>query len=205
VKRAVAELTQAGAIEHLATGWAGQKAVYKLTLGSARIIDDDESTPEEMGGLIDPPVGGPTSPPMGGPSGPKRGASQAPPRNQEEPLDEREEDQGVDLPTTSHPPRATAETTKPDSSTRPAKCPTHGLGGGLRPDGLPECTLCRVELRRASGPPDPDPPPLPPRRARCPYGVPLVGAECGCAPCLQDAKERARVAPVIDLRTRRPA
>lgn len=102
VKRAVAELTEAGAIEHLKTGWAGQNAVYRLTLMRTRPV----SGPDRMGGLISPPEGGPTSPPMGGPWSTERGASEAPPRNQEEPIEERgEEKSEVDLTTTSHPPR----------------------------------------------------------------------------------------------------
>lgn len=102
VKRAIAELTEAGAIEHLATGWAGQNAVYRLTLKRSESPPDAD----EMGGLIGPPKGGPTSPPMGGPSGPKRGASEAPPRNHEEPIEERSEEEEAEVSTTSHPPRA---------------------------------------------------------------------------------------------------
>lgn len=104
VKRAVAELTEAGAIEHLATGWAGQNAVYRLTLNRSKAA----SGPKEMGGLIGPPKGGPTSPPMGGPSGTEWGASEAPPRNHKEPLEERGEEEGAAVSTSSHPPRATA-------------------------------------------------------------------------------------------------
>lgn len=108
VKRAVAELTDAGAIRHLQAGWAGQNAVYRLTLDRARARDENQSGPEPMGGPTSPPEGGPTSPPMGGPSGTEWGAPEAPPRNQEELPDEREEEEVVDLSTTSHPPRATA-------------------------------------------------------------------------------------------------
>lgn len=194
VKRAVAELTEAGAIQHLRTGWAGQNAVYRLTLQRAASIDDSQSAPEEMGGLIDPPMGGPTSPPMGGPNVPEWGASQAPPRNQEEPLKERGEEQGVDLQTTSHAPRVADEPTNPESSPRPAKCPTHGLGGGVRPDGLPECTFCRREQR--TGPPEPDPPPN--RPGRCDH-TPLPGKD-RCRICAAE-----RIAPVIRLDSRRPA
>lgn len=95
VKRALAELTEAGAIKHLQAGWAGQNAVYRLTLER-----------REMGGPTSPPKGGLRSPPMGGPSGSKRGASKTPPRNQEETQDERWKEEVADLQTASHPPRA---------------------------------------------------------------------------------------------------
>jgi hypothetical protein len=74
VKRAVAELTEAGAIEHLATGWAGQNAVYRLTL------DRSNSTTgtDLMGGSYDPPEGGPTDPPMGGRNATEWGVSATP-------------------------------------------------------------------------------------------------------------------------------
>jgi hypothetical protein len=101
VKRAVAELTEAGAIDHIATGWAGQNAVYRLTLSRPGSTVDSA----EMGGLIGPPKGGRTSPPMGGQNGPEWGAAQTPPRNQEEPIEERGEEEGADLQTASHPPR----------------------------------------------------------------------------------------------------
>jgi hypothetical protein len=96
VKRALAELTEAGAIRHLQSGWAGQNAVYRLTLDG-----------EKKGGLKSPPKGGPKSPPMGGPSGTEWGVSETPPRNHEELLEEREEEEVVDLWTASHPPHAT--------------------------------------------------------------------------------------------------
>lgn len=100
VARAVAELTEAGAIDHLATGWAGQNAVYKLTL--------DRSNGIGMGGLKDHPVDGSTDHPMDGPSGTEWVAPETTPRNQEEPLKERDEEEVVDVPTTSHAPRVAA-------------------------------------------------------------------------------------------------
>jgi hypothetical protein len=93
VKRAVAELTEAGAIEHLATGWAGQNAVYRLTLDRAGSAVE----PTEMGGPTNPPMGGLMSPPMGGRSGTERGVVETPPRNQEELQEERREEEGVDV------------------------------------------------------------------------------------------------------------
>lgn len=104
VKRAVAELSQAGAIQHVQGGWAGQNSVYRLTLEGARSVD----APQEKGGLKSPPKGGRTSPPMGGPSGTEWGAPETPPRNQEEVQSELDEEEVVDLPSTSHPPREAA-------------------------------------------------------------------------------------------------
>jgi len=131
VKRAVAELSEAGAIEHVASGWAGQNAVYRLTLNRSRPAVE----PTEMGGLIGPPKGGRTSPPMGGQSATERGVAEAPPRNQEEPIREREEEEGVAVSTTSHPPRVT-----PPSN----RCPNHPIRLKPRADGLNPCPLCRA-------------------------------------------------------------
>lgn len=108
VKRAVAELSEAGAIQHLRSGWAGQNAVYRLTLGNAQAVEDD-SEPEEMGGLIDPPVGGLTSPPSGGPVNVNEGGLSGPPKeHKDERLELAEEKSVVALSTTSHPPRVAA-------------------------------------------------------------------------------------------------
>lgn len=103
-----------------------------------------------------------------------------------------------DLGTAGHPSRATAEEPpNPEPPPRPAKCPTHGLGGGLRPDGLPECTFCRREQRTGPPrPPEPDPPPSGP--ARCDH-TPLPGKD-RCRTCAAE-----RVAPVIRLDSRRTA
>lgn len=152
VKRAVAELTEAGAIEHLATGWAGQNAVYRLTLDPSNVA----RKPKPMGGRSDPPKGGLSGPPMGGQNDTERGVAQAPPRNHKEITKERGEEEGVGVSTTSHPPRATApEPPNPDSSSPPKKCPD-GLSAAMRPDGKPECPICR---RRQSRPGIEVPPP----------------------------------------------
>lgn len=98
VAEAVAELTEAGAIEHLATGWAGQKAVYRLTLAP--------SESEGMGGPQAHPMDVPTDHPMDVPTARKWMGPEPTPRNQEEPIEERDEEEGVDLSTASHPPRA---------------------------------------------------------------------------------------------------
>jgi hypothetical protein len=97
VQRALSELSEAGAIQHLQSGWAGQKAVYRLTLDQGR-----------MGGSTGHPVGGSTDHPMGGPWGTEWVASETTPRNQEEPLEEPTEEPGVDLRTTGHRPREAA-------------------------------------------------------------------------------------------------
>jgi hypothetical protein len=134
VKRAVAELTEAGAIEHLVTGWAGQNAVYRLTLDAPNAI----RKPHSMGGRSDPPKGGPTDPPMGGQNDTERGVAQTPPRNQEEITKERgEEELGSSTPT-SHPPREAA-TPIPT----PARCPHHHVPLKPRFDGITACALCR--------------------------------------------------------------
>lgn len=98
---------------------------------------------------------------------------------------------GEDLGTDVTGPRVGDDDPQPDSPPRSAKCPSHGLSGGMRPDGLPECTFCRREQR--TGPPEPDPPPS--RPARCDH-TPLPGKD-RCRICAAE-----RVAPVIDLRTR---
>lgn len=93
-------------------------------------------------------------------------------------------------------PRASHQEPTPDSSPRPKKC-THGLGGGLRPDGQPECALCRREQR--AGPPQPEPDPPPNRPRRCDH-TPLPGKDrCRICAAEQD------IAPVIDLDSRRTA
>jgi hypothetical protein len=190
VAKAIAELTELGAIEHLLTGWAGQRAVYKLTL--------DRVERAGMGGPTDHPVGVPTDHPMGGQSATKRVVPQTTPRNHEEPIQELKEEESVDLGTASNAPCVSAEVPKtPESSPRPDKCPTHGLGGGVRPDGLPECTFCRREQRGGPPrPPEPDPPPTGP--GRCDH-TPLPGKD-RCRICAAE-----RVAPVIRLDSRRPA
>jgi hypothetical protein len=105
VAKAVAELTEAGAIDHLATGWAGQNAVYKLTLDRAHSTGDGEARDDEMGGPSAHPMDVPTGHPMGVRSDTEWMCAEYTPRNQEEPLKERDEEEVVDVPTTSHPPR----------------------------------------------------------------------------------------------------
>jgi hypothetical protein len=102
VQRALAELSEEGAIQHLKNGWAGQNAVYRLTLEGGR-----------KGGSTDHPVGGSTDHPMGGPTGTEWVVPETTPRNQEELQEEpTEEETWVDLRTTSHPPHATAADSK---------------------------------------------------------------------------------------------
>lgn len=96
-----------------------------------------------------------------------------------------------DLSTDVTGPRASAD------DPRPAKCP-HGLGGGLRDDGKPECAICRRIGAQPIDPNDPDPDPPPDRPGRCDH-TPLPGNDrCRiCAP--------KPIAPVIQLDTRRTA
>lgn len=91
-------------------------------------------------------------------------------------------------------PRASTEPT-PEPSSRPAKC-THGLGGGLREDGKPECAICRRIGVQPIDPNEPDPPPD--RPGRCDH-TPLPGKD-RCRICTP-----APIAPVIRLDARRPA
>lgn len=107
VKRALSELSEAGAIQHVQSGWAGRNAVYRLTLGASRSIDEHDSNEPGMGGQISPPEGGPTSPPSGGSIRAERGVPETPRRNQEEPvLQELREEEGVEVDLTSHRSRA---------------------------------------------------------------------------------------------------
>jgi hypothetical protein len=123
VAKAISELTQVGAIEHLATGWAGQRAVYKLTL--------DRAEAARMGGPTDHPQGGPTDHPMGGLSATKRVVSQTTPRNHQEPIQELKEEEVVEVRTTSHPPRASGSNVISISSARSKAAPSTPLAERL--------------------------------------------------------------------------
>jgi hypothetical protein len=169
VKRAVAELTEAGAIEHIATGWAGQKAVYRLTLdrrGAATAFDEEGGSSDppftdlndmEMGGPYDPPEGGSSDPPMGGQSVPERGVPATPPRNQEEVIQEREEDNWGSATPTSHRSRATppGERTAPviQLFPKPPDPPLPSIAWRSRRDQVADAiaeAAARVEARRAA-------------------------------------------------------
>jgi hypothetical protein len=158
VQRALAELSEAGAIKHVRGGWAGQNAVYRLTLDGVRSIDEHPSGPERKGGPTSHPKGGLKSHPMGGRSGTKRVAPEATPRNQEELLDERGEEEVVDVRPAVTVARATEADSKPhpDSPPKPTHC-VHGLKIRHRPDGRPSCALCRIaETRPGVAMPIPD-------------------------------------------------
>ena len=101
VRKALAELSEAGAIQHLQLGWAGQRSVYRLTLDRV-----------EKEGSTAPPVGGPTHPPKEGADVSKRRGLQTPPRSYEESLGELDQEESRDLETASHPPRASREAPK---------------------------------------------------------------------------------------------
>jgi len=136
VQRAVAELSEAGAIRPLKSGWAGQNAVYRLTLDGARAVDE----PGRMGGQISHPEGGQFSHPMGGPSGSEWVVLETTPRNQEEPVIGASEEEGAGVGTTSHPPRASrSDENRPP---KPTHC-GHGLKITARGDGRPSCAFCR--------------------------------------------------------------
>lgn len=151
VKRAIAELVEAGAIERVAAGRAGRHAVYRMTLAGARSIDtqpvDNPATPPRQGDTSSPPEGDTSDPPQGDTSSPVRGTPAVPPRNHEEPLKELEEERKTVVRTavTGTRARETAQTPIPaaDAAERlPGRCP-HGLTSRRRPDGRPSCAICR--------------------------------------------------------------
>lgn len=97
VKRALAELADEGAIEHLKMGWSGQNSVYRLSLER-----------RAMGGPTSPPLGGPTSPPKGGSLGAEKGGPTSPPKEPRGTSSSgASEEEVVDPRTTAHPPHAT--------------------------------------------------------------------------------------------------
>jgi hypothetical protein len=109
VAKAIAELTEVGVIEHLATGWAGQNAVYRLNLSRTNPITESPG----MGGSSAHPMDGPYAHPMGVPDAREWMGVEHTPRNQEEPIEELgEEKSEVDLTTTSHPSRAIGNVTQ---------------------------------------------------------------------------------------------
>lgn len=153
LKRIIAELIDAGAIERVQAGRAGRNAVYKLTLDGARKIDkpvDDVSTTKAQGGLQSPPEGGPVSPPEGGLQSPFRGAPQTPPRNQEEPEKELSEEEEINLRTAVTVSRARAEV---DQKTHEENEPQDQLTlrvipGGRSLTGLGLCVRCYLDHRQ---------------------------------------------------------
>lgn len=149
VKRAVAELSEAGAIQHIQSGWAGRNAVYRLTLGATDSVADDDPEADGMGGLIDPPEGGLFDPPNGGPVNDNKGGGSSPPKEHEdqEDMERAEEKAGVDPSTTSHPPREN-DAPIPTSD----RCPNHHIRLTPRFDGMQPCPLCRKGVP-ASDPP----------------------------------------------------
>jgi hypothetical protein len=102
VARCVAELIEAGAIERIDTGRIGHAAVYRLTLGD--LTKPARKTDE--GGQSSHPQGGQISHLEGGQIDHQRVAKSATPRNQEEPIEELKEEEGVEVIPTSHPLRA---------------------------------------------------------------------------------------------------
>lgn len=145
VARVVAELIDAGAIRRVDSGRTGHAAVYRLTLGEAKTAEKTTDEQANQDGQFSHPQGGQFDQQEGGQFDPIRVANLATPRNQEEPIEELKEEEGVDLSTSSHPPRATPT---------PKQCPTHRIPLKPRPDGQQACALCR----RGVPPPNPSPP-----------------------------------------------
>lgn len=97
VKRAIAELIDVGAIRRTNKAYAGVNQVYELRLWDAIRIDGRAVDNSAKGDTSGTPEGDSTGTPVGDTSGPKWGTPRVPPRNKEEPLEERYEDEGVDL------------------------------------------------------------------------------------------------------------
>lgn len=117
IARAVSDLIDEGAIERADAGRTGHKAVYRLTLkgrdGAKKNADqgglsghpDRASKATNQGGLRSHPQGGLSDHPKGDSGATNRVASETTPRNQEEPLEELYEEEGVEVATVWHPPR----------------------------------------------------------------------------------------------------
>ncbi len=97
VKRALDELIKEGAIERIEIGRGGRNSVYRLHLWARPAIDEPLFQLDYQGDSSSPPEGDSGCPPQGDTRSPSRGTLGVPPRNQEEPLEERSEDTGVDL------------------------------------------------------------------------------------------------------------
>lgn len=116
VQEALAELSKAGAIHHVQSGWAGQRAVYRLTLGPSHATGSMDATTRH-------PVDATTRHPMGARKPPEWMPPGGTPRNQEEPLDERGEEEVAEVETTSHPPRASGADVIPLFGDQPKRAP----------------------------------------------------------------------------------
>jgi hypothetical protein len=103
VKRAIQELTQAGAIRCTQVAVLGSNAVYELTLNVVPIPVDNpggKSTYIHNGrDTTSPPAGDTSSPPRRDTTSPDGGTPQVPPSKEplEEPLEELKEEEGVDV------------------------------------------------------------------------------------------------------------
>lgn len=138
LKRAVAELVAAGAIERVGGAGPRHNQVYRLTLtvavqrggsGPPHSIDippvDNSPVDSPMGGRTTPPVGDSTTPPVGGAQCPEWGGSEPPPRNHEEPMEELSEEPSGDLSSKVAVSRARAEQQTQKISGE--ECPTCGV------------------------------------------------------------------------------
>lgn len=146
LKRAIADLVEAGAIERVGSAGPRHNQVYRLTLTAAtewgtvqppHSIDeplvDNQSVDNEKGGSTTPPVGDSTTPPVGGSHRPEWGGPQPPPRNHEEPIEELSEEQHGISHTELAVTRATNTDANPRDSPNDGDCPNCGVM--LDPDG----------------------------------------------------------------------
>lgn len=135
VRKAITNLSAAGAIERVGSARSGNNQVYRLTLGAALRIGSDESASrvEEV----------PDAPTEEVPPGPTEQVPPVPdsryqahlPRNHEEPLEELYED-------------ASTNDLRADLTVPRARCPDHpSMFGGLRADGTLRCPPCRALAR----------------------------------------------------------
>jgi hypothetical protein len=140
VRRAIAGLVAAGAVERVNAARSGFNQVYRLTLEGLRAIDNDRGVAMNQQGSTGPAEEGPAEPTEQGPTRPQSRDRRALPRNHEEPLEELYED-------------TKEAVSRTDLTVTRARCPTHpAMLGGNRDDGLPACPFCRQQHRAADRP-----------------------------------------------------
>jgi hypothetical protein len=140
VRKAITNLTAAGAIERVGAARSGNNQVYRLTLEAIQRIGSDESTRRVEEVPVAPTEEVPPGPTEEVPPVPESRYLETLPRNQEEPLEELYEDTSTnDLRTDLTVPRA--------------RCPDHpSMLGGERDDGTLRCPLCRALARTPNRP-----------------------------------------------------
>lgn len=116
VKRAIRELTAAGAIKCVYQGHAGKRSEYRITLDNhpEKGVADRTPSSEERGSVNDPQRGS-LSDPKGGHSVTKRGSVSDPPRSTEEEEENREEG------------KSPTKVTAPSAAVQRAKTQNHRL------------------------------------------------------------------------------